>query len=77
MNKFSGTGKVYIVGAGPGNPQLLTLRGQSCLAQAEVILYDALVDERVLSFATPQAKKIFVGKRGLSLIHITEPTRPY
>ena len=64
MNKFSGTGKVYIVGAGPGNPQLLTLRGQSCLAQAEVILYDALVDERVLSFATPQAKKIFVGKRG-------------
>lgn len=64
MNRSSKTGKVYIVGAGPGNPQLLTLLGQSCLAQADNVLYDALVDERILSFAPSHSQRINVGKRG-------------
>jgi len=64
VNRSSKTGKVYIVGAGPGNPQLLTLRGQSCLAQADSVFYDALVDERILSFAPSHSQRINVGKRG-------------
>lgn len=64
MNKLSETGKVYIVGAGPGNPQLLTLKGQGCLTQADSVFYDALVDERILSHAPLDAQKIYVGKRG-------------
>lgn len=57
-------GKVYLIGAGPGDPGLLTLKGKECLERAEVVLYDALVDPGILDFARPQAKKIFVGKRG-------------
>lgn len=57
-------GKVYLIGAGPGDPGLLTLKGKECLERAEVVLYDALVDPGILDFARPQAKRIFVGKRG-------------
>ena len=51
-----------LVGAGPGDPELITLKGVKALASADVILYDALLDKRLLEHA-PQAKKIFVGKR--------------
>lgn len=55
--------RVFLVGAGPGNPDLLTLRAKSLLEKAEVIIYDALVDSSVLRHASPHAKKIYAGKR--------------
>lgn len=55
--------RVFLVGAGPGNPDLLTLRAKSLLEKAEVIIYDALVDPSVLRHASPHAKKIYAGKR--------------
>jgi uroporphyrin-III C-methyltransferase len=55
-------GKVWLVGAGPGDPDLLTVRATKALAGADVLLYDALVDPRALDLA-PRAAKFFVGKR--------------
>src|SRR5262245_43593803 len=57
-------GKVYLIGAGPGDPGLLTLKGKECLSRADVVVYDALVSARLLDWAKPQAKRLFVGKRG-------------
>ncbi|MFQ5533159.1 MAG: uroporphyrinogen-III C-methyltransferase, partial [Candidatus Methylomirabilales bacterium] len=57
-------GKVYLVGAGPGDPELLTLKGKRCLEEADVIVYDYLANERLLSHAPPEAERIYVGKRG-------------
>lgn len=54
--------KLTLVGAGPGDPELLTLKGVKALASADVVLYDALVDEKLLEYAKG-AIKIFVGKR--------------
>ncbi|MBI3605899.1 MAG: uroporphyrinogen-III C-methyltransferase [Nitrospirae bacterium] len=59
-------GKVYLVGAGPGDPKLLTLKGKECLEEADVILYDYLINPDLLDFANPSAEKIFVGKKGSS-----------
>jgi uroporphyrin-III C-methyltransferase len=56
-------GKVFLVGAGPGDPGLLTLRGQELLKKATVVLYDALVPDQILDLANPKATKIYVGKR--------------
>jgi uroporphyrin-III C-methyltransferase len=56
-------GKVYLVGAGPGDPDLLTLRGKNCLEQAEVILYDRLVSAELLEHAVQSAELIYVGKQ--------------
>ncbi len=56
------TGKVYLVGAGPGDPGLITQKGIERLSQADVIVYDHLLDERLL--ASYQAEKIYVGKSG-------------
>ncbi|HUT53625.1 MAG TPA: uroporphyrinogen-III C-methyltransferase [bacterium] len=58
------SGKVYLVGAGPGDPGLLTMRGFELVQRAEVILFDQLVDERVREFFPERAEKIFVGKEG-------------
>jgi uroporphyrin-III C-methyltransferase/precorrin-2 dehydrogenase/sirohydrochlorin ferrochelatase/uroporphyrin-III C-methyltransferase len=54
---------VYLVGAGPGDPELLTIKAYNLLNQAEIILYDSLVDPRVLALARRGARLIGVGKR--------------
>jgi uroporphyrinogen III methyltransferase/synthase len=56
------TGKVYLVGAGPGDPGLITQKGRDCLAQAEVVVYDRLLDEQLLKVVSPKAEKVYVGK---------------
>lgn len=53
---------VYIIGAGPGSPDLITVRGLECLKAADVVLYDHLVHPRLLQSAQPEAEKIDVGK---------------
>jgi uroporphyrinogen III methyltransferase / synthase len=63
----SEVGKVYLVGAGPGDPRLITVRGVECLEQADVVLYDGLANPRLLDFAS-QAEKISVGKHGIQPI---------
>jgi uroporphyrin-III C-methyltransferase len=55
-------GKVYIVGAGPGDPELITVKAAKCLEQAEVILYDRLVNPILLNYAKPETELIFCGK---------------
>ena len=56
-------GKVFLVGAGPGDPQLITLRGLNALKQADVILYDRLVHPDLLHHTRPQAERVNVGKQ--------------
>lgn len=58
-------GRVYLVGAGPGDPGLLTLRGKRCLEIADVILYDYLANPQILELA-PRAEKICLGQHGRS-----------
>ena len=55
--------RVTLVGAGPGDPDLLTLKGVKALAEANVVLYDALSNEEILAYAPINSIKIFVGKR--------------
>jgi uroporphyrin-III C-methyltransferase len=55
-------GKVYLVGAGPGDPELITVKGLKCIQQADVILYDRLINEKLLSYAKKGAELIFCGK---------------
>lgn len=56
------TGKVVLVGAGPGHPGLLTERGRQAIEQADVIVFDRLASPRILAHAKPSAKFIYVGK---------------
>jgi len=58
-----GCGRVYLVGAGPGDPGLLTLRGAEVLGRAEVVVYDALAPRELLRMAPATAELIYVGKR--------------
>ena len=58
-------GKVYLVGAGPGDPDLITLRGRELLESADRVVYDALVDPYLLEYVRPEAEKLFAGKRGV------------
>jgi uroporphyrinogen III methyltransferase / synthase len=60
----SRSGYVYLVGAGPGDPGLLTLRAAELLRSAEVLLYDALASDAVVAFAPATCERVFVGKRG-------------
>src|SRR5437870_6168594 len=55
-------GVVYIVGAGPGNPDLITVRGLMCLREADVVLHDRLIDLHLLEEARPDAEIVNVGK---------------
>ena len=57
-------GKVYLVGAGPGDPGLLTIKGKECLQQADVIIYDYLANPTFLKLAKENAELIYVGKKG-------------
>jgi len=56
-------GRVYLIGAGPGDPQLLTVKAARVLASADIILHDALVTQEILELASPKARLIDVGKR--------------
>lgn len=61
QNEF--VGKVYLVGAGPGDPGLFTLKGKTLLECADVVIYDALVSPEILAMINPQAEIINAGKR--------------
>jgi len=64
MRRVSGDkrGKVYLVGAGPGDPKLITVRGLEAIARADAIVYDRLANPRLLRHARPDAQKVFAGK---------------
>jgi len=64
-------GKVYLVGAGPGDPELLSIRAMKILEKANVVLYDRLVSKAILRLIPKQAEKIYVGKH-LDKRHITQ-----
>jgi uroporphyrinogen III methyltransferase/synthase len=62
MENSNHFGKVYLIGAGPGDPGLLTVRGKTILEKADVVVYDRLVSPGVLSLCNPKAKMVDVGK---------------
>ncbi|MFN8634430.1 MAG: uroporphyrinogen-III C-methyltransferase [Chloroflexota bacterium] len=62
MSARSQVGKVYLVGAGPGDPRLITVRGVECLRLAEVVVYDRLASPELLGYVPAAAERIFVGK---------------
>ena len=66
--KHNKPGKVYLVGAGPGDIGLFTLKGKECVERADVIIYDYLANAAILAFARPDTECIFVGKHGGSSI---------
>ncbi len=55
--------KLTLVGAGPGDPDLITVKAIQALGKADIILYDALVNKKILAYAPPGVKRVFVGKR--------------
>lgn len=66
------SGKVYLVGAGPGDPGLITLRGKILLEQAEVVVYDYLANPKLLNHVPDNAMKIYAGKKGCGLHAFTQ-----
>jgi uroporphyrinogen III methyltransferase/synthase len=62
MTTHSGT--VYLIGAGPGDPGLITVRGRECIALADVVIYDYLANEQLLEYARPGTELIYAGKIG-------------
>jgi uroporphyrin-III C-methyltransferase len=57
-------GTVYLVGAGPGAPDLITVRGLNLLRRADVVVYDALIHPELVAAAPPDAERVYAGKRG-------------
>ena len=57
-------GKVYLIGAGPGDPGLITVKGLKCLETADVVVYDYLANEQLLGCIREGAEKVYVGKKG-------------
>ena len=57
-------GRVFLVGAGPGDPGLITVKGRECIARADVVIYDHLANSAMLAWAAEGAELIYVGKRG-------------
>ena len=57
-------GKVYLIGAGPGDPGLITVKGLACLKKADVVVYDYLANEQLLCSAREGAERVYVGKKG-------------
>ena len=57
-------GKVYLIGAGPGDPTLITVKGQRFLEKAEVVIYDYLASKKLLKLAPRNAEFIYAGKKG-------------
>lgn len=64
MNRFGRTGKVSLVGAGPGDPGLLTIRAVELLKEADCVIYDYLVNPEILNYVSSRAEKLYVGKIG-------------
>lgn len=64
MKRAQRGGHVYLVGAGPGDPKLLTLGGKECLELADVVLYDHLANPALLKYAPHHAERIYVGRKG-------------
>ena len=67
------SGRVFLVGAGPGAPDLITIRGADVLGRAEVVIYDNLVSPELIRLAPPHAELIYAGKRGGSEVSIEQP----
>ena len=64
-------GRVYLIGAGPGDAGLLTLRGKELLGEAQVVIYDSLVNPQILKFCRPDAELVFAGKT-MGQAHISQ-----
>ncbi len=64
LSNSSARGQVTLVGAGPGDPELLTIKALKAIQQATVVLVDDLVNEEIVAFASPSARIVHVGKRG-------------
>ena len=62
MSHSTGETRVYLVGAGPGDPGLLTLKGRAAIERADVLVYDRLVSPRLLGYARPDCELVYVGK---------------
>lgn len=73
---MSAHGKVWLVGAGPGNPELLTVKALRLIERAEVLAFDELVSDPILALASPHAEKIAVGRRANGCRHHEEKIHP-
>ena len=58
------TGKVYLIGAGPGDPGLLTIKAKECIETADVVVYDYLASRKLLKHVPKDAEFIYAGKKG-------------
>ena len=63
MGQAQAPGIVYLVGGGPGDPGLITVRGLECIRRADVLVYDRLAGERLVAAARPDCERVYVGKK--------------